>query len=309
MRKGRRLFAVYIRKPVFPRRLRRDLYASGFLHAPLVAGERADGSAGKLGRFRVGKIKVRRRPQDAFRADKAGINRDYADPVAAQFMGHRPRHLVCGGFCHRVGDAFVRFVRRPEGQVENSAARVQHVRHCEPACHVMRPHAGRHHVVVAGSGRVPESALFPERRAVAVIFIAAPDVVDENVNAPAVADDGIDGVLRLRLVRMVAPDGEAEPARVPYGLFRLRQRAGQGSPFKFVHCPAGKIHGRARLCQGDGDPFAESPRRAGDKGRPALQGASACGVRHVSFSFAPSASSFSFFATAFAVRTGSPSCR
>src|SRR6185437_12261002 len=96
-------------------------------------------------------------------------------------------------------------LRGPELNVhDESAAAGNHHRRGEATGHVMRAHAGLEHRVPTPERLLPELARPRELAVLHHVFVAAPDIVDENVEPAVLARDAVKNGTNLRIFAMVA---------------------------------------------------------------------------------------------------------
>src|SRR4051794_29274054 len=125
--------------------------------------------------------------------------------------------------------------------------------------------AGGEASVPAGDGLSPESLFLPELGAVVEELVAAPAVVDQQVEpAVVVAGDAVDGGAGLVVIGMIALDGDGAPAGGGHGIGGLADRARQPVAAAAGRA-AGHVDGRAGLAQTHRDPLADAAAGAGDQ--------------------------------------------
>jgi len=183
--------------------------------------------------------------------------------VRVQVVGHAARHVVAGGLRGAVRHALVVALRGPVGDVDDQAGALgDHHRRREDAGNVVRSAAGIEHLIPAGERGVPEPLLVPELRAVVEVLVAAPDVVDQDVESALLPLDSLEDGLHLRIVAVVAADRDALPAEIGHLLRRLVDRAGQrngGVPL--LYRPARDVDRGACFAQTQRDALAHPATR------------------------------------------------
>src|SRR5579883_1286319 len=137
----------------------------------------------------------------------------------------------------------------------------------------MRAHPCLEHGVPARQRHRPEAGFLPELRAVPEVFVAAPDVVDEDVQWPMVRRDPREERLHLVVITMVAAHRDALAAELLDILYGLMDGAGQlphaGS---LINGAAGDVDGGAGFRQSERHTLSHAAACSRDQGDFPAQG-------------------------------------
>ena len=175
---------------------------------------------------------------------------------------------------HRVGEPDDRVLRQVVEEVAAVAERVavgdlddepgvafDHQRHAVPAGDDVAVDGALQHLHPPGGGELPEGRSPLGQR------VAAPDVVDQDIEPTRVRADAGKELLDLRLDRVVGADGNAPATLRRDQLGRLLQRlrpSRGGGPAP--HAATGAVYGGTRSAQHAGDTPAGTARRTGNDG-------------------------------------------
>jgi len=285
--------------------------AAGPVHGAGIGGEGDDGAADVTGRF--GHEEILRRVvlvggvyvgvfalagvvpvgfgdaevvEDGFGAEEAGSERDRDDVAFAEFAGHGEGQADDGDF-HEVVEKIAAVVEGVAiGDFKNNGAGFAAAAAFRfgAAEHQGNGEVGRDDVRVDGLFEHAEAVIevgVPEGLAEFGEGVAAPDVVDEDVEAMVAAFDERDELFHLRGIGVIDANGNAAAA-------------GRGDEFggffdgfgtawidaAFAGAAAGAINSGAGFAEGDGDAASSAAGGSGDQGDFAVERFSGGVLRH-----------------------------
>ena len=153
--------------------------------------------------------------QDSFGTHETRSERDYGYLVRPEFQCHSVSH-ACGRVFHDVVvEVQEVFVAVPSNRVDDETPpAVEHQRHGEAAGGKVRPQPAREHGVPVFKAGFPKGR---PAEALRVSFVAAPDVVHQQVDRGLLGPHARKQPIDLGLVGVIANHGERSPA--PFGDF------------------------------------------------------------------------------------------
>jgi len=204
-----------------------------------------------------------RRTQHTFRTHQPRIERNGGHVVLAQVVRHTRGHAIVGGLGHPIDYAAVVFLRREEGDIHDQAGSfLYHQRCCQGAAEIVRPHSRLEHGLPARERHCPEALLRPECRAVPEVLVAAPYVVDKDVEASVVGGDSREQGAHLSIVAVIAADGNAMATTLVHlldGLVDGSRQTSHATPL--TDCATCDVNCSAGLGQPEGHALADTPAR------------------------------------------------
>ena len=145
--------------------------------------------------------------RNALGSHEAGGDGDRGHAVLPQVVGHSARHANDGCFRQVVVDVAQVLVERPgDGADDQAAGLGDHQRRGQLACDQLGSHAGDEHAFPLRARLVPEG---DHRDSECLAFVAAPDVVDEQVQAAVLGSDALEECFDVVVDRVVAVDRDA----------------------------------------------------------------------------------------------------
>ena len=128
----------------------------------------------------------------------------------------------------------------------------------------MRAEARREHAIPLMERLLPER--HERKRAAIAVLVTAPHVVDEDIEPPMIRADPAKERLDVRIIGVVAPDGDAATAAVRHVAGGLVDRARHIVRGRCaVDASTAEIHGRAGGAQLEGDAASRAAARSSDQ--------------------------------------------